>query len=216
MRSREPTLDMPVIGLTGGIATGKSTVGQLLRNRGAVVFSADEIAHAIATPGSPVVRRIGAELGAQFVRPDGSLDRARLGALVFSDKVARLRLEAITHPVILAELRQRIAEALAANPDALVVAEVPLLFETGLDDWFDAVLTVVAPADVECDRLIARAGLSREAAERRIASQMPLSEKQARSQFVIQNDGTLEELTASVSTLVPRLLAVDKRALFTL
>ena len=201
---------MPVIGLTGGIATGKSTVGSLLEERGALLFSADEVARSVTLPGSPIITEIERAFGPRYIAADGSLDRGALGALVFSDADARRKLEAITHPAILAELRRRIAEARAGQPDRLIVVEVPLLFEAGVQSWFDAVVTVVASPEVQRARLISRSHLAPEEADARIASQMPLSEKAARSQFVLQNDGEMTALESAVDRLVPRLRKVDK------
>ena len=202
---------MPVIGLTGGIATGKSTVGELLRKRGATLFSADEVAREITSAGSPVLDEIAGAFGAQYLQSDGELDRKRLGALVFSDPDARLKLEAITHPRILAELRRRIAKSEAIDPGNLVVVEAPLLFEAGMEPWFDAVLTVVAGHETQVKRLRNSRGLSETEAASRIASQMSLDEKAERSDFVIRNEGSLDELAASVDELLQGLLSVKKR-----
>jgi dephospho-CoA kinase len=201
---------MPVIGLTGGIATGKSTVGRLLKERGANLFSADEVARAVTAPGSPVLERIEREFGSGFIQADGTLDRAALGELVFSDSEARTKLDKITHPAILDEIARLIVEARAANPDGLIVVEAPLLFEAGMEDWFDKVVTVVASPEVQRARLAARSGLSLAEVDARIQSQMELSEKAARSDFVIENDGGLDELSRSVQRLLPSLLRVDK------
>jgi dephospho-CoA kinase len=206
---------MPVIGLTGGIATGKSTVGELLHARGATLYSADEVAREITRAGSPALKEIVRTFGAEVLRADGELDRKRLGAIVFSDAVARRRLEAFTHPRILAELRDRIAKSEALNPGSLIVVEAPLLFEAGMDDWFDAVLTVVSRHDIALQRLKKSRGLSDAEAAARIASQLPLEEKAARSDFVVRNDGSLDDLAASVDRLLPSLLTVKKRVPFT-
>jgi dephospho-CoA kinase len=206
---------MPVIGLTGGIATGKSTVGGLLRARGATLYSADEVAREVTKAGSPALMEIARTFGAEFLRADGELDRKRLGSVVFSNADARRRLEAITHPRIFAGLRERIAKSEALNPSGLIVVEAPLLFEAGMADWFDAVLTVVSRREVALSRLEENRGLSNVEAAARIASQMPLEAKAARSDFVLQNDGSVDELAAGVDRLLPSLLALKKRVPFT-
>lgn len=196
---------MPVIGLTGGIATGKSTVGRMLAERGAVLISADEVSRAVTAPGSPVLGSITEVFGVDYIKADGSLDRSRLAALVFRDPVARQRLEAITHPVILDELLARIDQAQTEDPTAMVVVEVPLLFEAGMESWFDAVLTVTAAPETQRRRLMERDGLSKGEADARIASQLPVAEKAARSRFVLANDGELSGLAEETDRLMPEL-----------
>jgi dephospho-CoA kinase len=202
---------MSVIGLTGGIATGKSTVCRLLKERGARVVSADEIAHAVTGAGSPVIEAIIREFGAEFVTPDGSLDRSAMAKRVFNDPDARRKLEGITHPLILQEMERQIEEARRSDDQGLIVAEVPLLFEAGMESWFDAVLTVVASDAKQRERLCSRSGLSAAEADMRIKSQIDVNEKAARSRFVLNNDGSLEDLSESVDRLLPSLRAVDKR-----
>ena len=204
---------MPVIGITGGVATGKSTVAALFRERGAVVFSADEAAREVVQLGSPILRTIAEAFGPQYLLPSGELDRAKMGALVFSDPEARGRLESITHPAILQLLQEQIAEARRTQPGALITVEAPLLYEAGMDDWFDKVVVVAAPEETQLARLLARTGMTEEEARRRIASQMPLGEKEARADYVVHNDGDraaaanqvdgiLESLAASVVSQV--------------
>jgi dephospho-CoA kinase len=196
---------MPVIGLTGGIATGKSAVARLLRERGAEVLSADEAARDVVRPGSPVLARIVEAFGPGVLLPDGSLDRAALGRVVFADEDARLRLEAITHPAILALLRQRIDAIMAERPEAWVVVETPLLYEAGMEDWFDRVVVVTAPEHLQVARLRERDGYSEEEARRRIAAQMPLAEKAARADVVLSNDRDLAWLEQQVDGVGCRL-----------
>src|SRR5436190_4311319 len=133
---------MPVIGITGGIATGKSTVAKMFAELGATVFSADEAARAVTSPASPALQEIARTFGPEFIQADGSLDRSALGYHVFHDPAARQKLEAITHPRIRELLRQHIDGALSAKPDAVVAVEVPLLYEGDMQDWFDAVVVV--------------------------------------------------------------------------
>ena len=198
---------MPVIGLTGGIATGKSTVGRLLEERGAVLISADAISHAVTAPGSAALSTISHEIGPEYLLGDGTLDRKRLAESVFSEPGTRKKLEGILHPIIQAELRRKISEALAVGGDPLIVVEVPLLFETGMQDWFTAVLTVIASQDAQMQRLMERSRLSPVEADTRMNAQMPLAEKAARSRFVLDNSGTLQDLESAVDAILPRLRA---------
>lgn len=191
-----------LVGLTGGIATGKSTVARMLADRGAVVLSADDAARQVTAPGSPALAEIARAFGPSVLRPDGSLDRAALAATVFDDPQARRRLEALTHPPILALLRTQIQEARAAlPPGGVIVVEVPLLFEAGMEDWFDRVVVVTAPEAQQVARLAGRSDLSPEEARRRIAAQMPLADKEARAQMVIRNGADLAAMAAQVDAL---------------
>ena len=176
------------IGLTGNVAAGKSAVAALFRRWGATVIDADEIVHQLQQPGTPVLAAITARFGAGILRPEGSLDRARLRALVFADEAARRDLEAIVHPAVQARREALVTEA-RRRGDPVVVSDIPLLFETMDPGAFDAVVLVDAPAAIRRDRLIEHRGFSREEAERLIAAQAPADAKRDRSTFVIDNDG---------------------------
>lgn len=176
------------IGLTGNVAAGKSAVAALFRRWGATVIDADAIVHQLQEPGTPVLGAITRRFGAGILRPDGSLDRARLRSVVFADDAARHDLEAIVHPAVQARRAAFLAEA-RGRGDAVVVDDIPLLFETMDPADFDAVVLVDAPAAVRRDRLVARRGLTAADAERLIAAQAPPDAKRARSSFVIDNDG---------------------------
>jgi len=190
---------MMVVGLTGGLATGKSLAAEAFRRLGAAVLSADQIAREVTAAGSPAVRRIADELREEFVRPDGSLDRSALGEYVFRNAEARRRLEAIVHPPVLERLQQEIERYrnLPGGPEVLVV-EVPLLYEVGIADWFDKVVVVAAPEEVQVARVMARDRVSEEEARRRVRAQMPLALKVQRADAVIRNEGTPEELEEAV------------------
>jgi dephospho-CoA kinase len=185
-----------IIGLTGGIASGKSTVSQLLRELGASVLDADQLAREVVEPGAPAL----AEIAARFpgvLTPDGRLDRPKLGARVFGDEGERTALNAIIHP----RIQQAFAEktrALADQGVELVVYDAPLLYENKLESWMEQVIVVVVPRDVQLSRLIARDGLTPEQAEARLASQLPLDEKRARADHVIDNSGSREQTRAQV------------------
>jgi dephospho-CoA kinase len=193
---------MPIIGITGGLATGKSTVAALFRERGAVVLSADEAAREVVRPGSPVLRSIEEAFGQKYVLPSGELDRAKMGALVFSDPDARIRLEALTHPAILERLRNQVEEVQRSDPYALVIVEAPLLYEAGMEDWFDKVVVVVADEKTQIARLMQRDGMTEDEARRRIAAQMPLAEKIAKADHVVHNDSGLDTLDSAVDRIL--------------
>jgi dephospho-CoA kinase len=176
------------IGLTGNVAAGKSAVAALFRRWGATVIDADEIVHQLQQRGTPVLAAITGRFGTAVLRPDGSLDRARLRALVFADERARRDLEAIVHPAVQARRAELLAEA-GSRGDPVVVSDIPLLFETMDPAGFDAVVLVDAPATVRRERLMAQRGFSAEEADRLIAVQVPAALKRARSSFVIDNDG---------------------------
>jgi dephospho-CoA kinase len=190
---------MRIIGLTGGIASGKSTVGRMLRARGVAVVDADELAREAVAPGTPALTRIVARFGPQVLNADGGLDRKALGAIVFSDDTARRDLNAITHP----EIARLAAERFSALADAgreVAVYEVPLLFENHLDGMMDATVLVACSDARQLSRVMARDGLDEAQARARIAAQMPLSEKRARATVVIDNDGDLPALEAALDT----------------
>ncbi|MGA1837097.1 dephospho-CoA kinase [Herbiconiux sp. 11R-BC] len=205
---------MFVIALTGGIAAGKSTVTKRLRELGAVTIDADQLAREAVEPGTPGLAAIRDRFGASVIAPDGSLDRPALGAIVFADEAARLDLNGITHPAIAALLKQRLAETAAADPDAVVVYDVPLLAESGgrRGGLFEFVVVVEAPAEQRVERLIALRGMPRDEAERRIASQASDAERRALADVVIDSGGTLDETLAQVDAAWERLLREARRA----
>ncbi len=190
---------MLVIGLTGGIASGKTAVSDRLAARGAAVIDTDLLAREIVAPGEPALAEIAAAFGPAALRPDGGLDRKALGAIVFADPAARERLNAITHP----RIRERMAATLAAlrrhdpAPPAAVLV-VPLLFENGLDRLADESWVVDVDDAVQRARLIARDGLTPPEAEARIEAQMPRAEKLARATRIVRNDAGLAELDAEI------------------
>lgn len=193
------------IGLTGGIATGKSTVAGLLRARGYLVFDADQLARAVVAPGTPGFEQVVTSFGAGVVAPDGSLDRARLRAIVFKDAEARRRLEAITHPLI----REGLADALAAagllETPRPFFYEAALLVETGTQGDFRALWATQCPRETQLARLMGRDGAERADAERALASQMPAAEKAARADVAIDTNCTLDELARRVDTALATL-----------
>jgi dephospho-CoA kinase len=186
------------IGLTGGIACGKSTVASMLVRRGANLIDADLLAREAVLPGTPALKQIAERFGASVIREDGTLDRKALGQIVFRDEAARKDLEAITHPPIRAMLRERMEAFEREMPDKPVVADIPLLFESKLQHLFDETLLVYIPAELQKRRLMERDGLTAEQAELRIAAQMPIEEKRKLADTVIDNSGSLEETERQV------------------
>jgi dephospho-CoA kinase len=197
-----------VVGLTGGIASGKSTFAAALRARGVPVVDADALARAAVAPGSPALGEIARAFGPDVLGPDGALDRKRMAALVFSDPDARRRLEAITHPAVRLAMAEE-TRRLAGAGHALAFYDTPRLYEVGLDGALDSVVVVWAPADVQRARIVARDGLSPAEADARIAAQLPVDEKAARADFVVENTGAPDELGAKAD----RLLADLRRGL---
>lgn len=178
-----------VIGLTGGIATGKSTVAQFFSERGIPVIDADQLARDAVLPGSPALDRIVSLFGRDILSHDGRLDRRRLGNLVFSDLEKRRQLEGILHPEIRRRAETQITQAAAAGHQRLIYM-APLLIEAGATDRVDTVWVVTVRPEIQMERLMRRDGISREQAERLIDSQMPLSEKERCGSVVIDNSGT--------------------------
>jgi dephospho-CoA kinase len=182
-----------LVGLTGGIATGKTTFSAALRARGVPVVDADALARAAVATGSPALAEIAREFGPAVLGPDGALDRKKMAAVVFADPGARKRLEAITHPAVRRGMAAETARLAAAGHD-LAFYDTPLLYEIGLDRTLDCVVVVWAPADVQRARLAARDGLGQAEADARLAAQLPIDEKAARADFVVENVGTVAEL----------------------
>lgn len=197
-----------MVGLTGGIASGKTTFAGALRARGAPVVDADALARAAVAPGTEALAELVRAFGPGVLAGDGALDRKNLGALVFADPEARRRLEAITHPAVRLAMAAETAR-LAAAGHALAFYDVPLLYEVGLDRTLDSVVVVWAPPDVQRARLAARDGLLPAEADARLAAQLPIDEKAARADFVVENTGSPADLDGKAD----RLLADLRRGL---
>jgi dephospho-CoA kinase len=192
------------VGLTGGVASGKSTVSAHLAELGAVVIDADRIAREVVEPGTDGLTEIEAAFGPGLLTLDGGLDRAAMGALVFGDEAARRRLEAIIHP----RVRARAAQLEADAGDAVVVHDVPLLAESGgKRGSFDAVVVVDVPTELQVERMVALRGMSREDAEARIAAQATREQRLAIATHVIVNTGTLEDLRDRVAEVFEELVS---------
>ncbi|HYU64038.1 MAG TPA: dephospho-CoA kinase [Verrucomicrobiae bacterium] len=196
---------MKLIGLTGGAGSGKSTVASMLRDLGAVVLDADVAAHTVYEPGSLGFDLIEAEFGPDYIR-DGKIDRARLGELVFHDADARARLNAIVHPLVREWMAAQTANALMRGA-AVVVQDVPLLFENGLENLYSDVLLVYVPEETQVRRLVEGRGLSEDRARAIVATQMPIEDKRARARRVIDNQGTRDETRKQVANVWAELVS---------
>lgn len=192
---------MPLVALTGGIASGKSTIARRLAEHGAVIVDADQLVREVQTPGSPVLAAIAEAFGERMLLPDGSLDRAALGGRVFGDEAAIAQLNAIVHPAVRAESARRFAEALAADPGSVVVYDVPLLVEARADDPWQLIIVAHAPADVRAERLVQLRGLTPDEAAARIASQVPDEARLRIADVVIDTTGSLDGTLRQVDAL---------------
>ncbi|HEU0257604.1 MAG TPA: dephospho-CoA kinase [Microbacteriaceae bacterium] len=201
---------MPVIALTGGIASGKSTVAGHLARLGAVVIDADRVAREVVEPGTPALRLLRAAFGDDIVDEAGRLDRAALGRLVFADDEARRTLNSIVHPAVRARVEEKIRKALAADPSAVVVYDVPLLAEGGpaAAAGYDAVVVVDAARPRRIDRLVRLRGMSRDDALRRVHAQADDQARLALADIVIDANGTLEETLTRADEAWRRLRAL--------
>ncbi len=190
------------VGLTGGVASGKSTVSAMLRDLGAVVVDADLLAREVVAPGTEGLAEIVAAFGDKVLTPEGELDRPAMGAIVFGDEEARRRLEAIIHP----RVRQRSAELeAAAGPDAVVVHDIPLLAETGQAGTFDAVVVVDVPVETQVERMVRLRGMTEAEAKARISAQATREQRLAVATHVIDNTGTVEDLRDRVAEVFEEL-----------
>ena len=184
------------VGLTGGVASGKSTVSAILSELGAVVVDADRLAREVVAKGTPGLGQVVEAFGPGILTEDGEMDRPRVGAIVFADEARRRVLEGIIHPLV----RARGAELeAAAGPGTLVVHDIPLLVETGQADRFDAVVVVDVPTEVQIERMVRDRGWTREDAEARVAAQATREQRRAVATHVIENTGTLEDLRHRVT-----------------
>ncbi len=197
---------MFILALTGGIACGKSTVAEMLRGLGASIIDADEISRFLTAPGGPALPAIREAFGDGVFHADGTLNRPALSAIVFGDEAAIARLNAITHPMIRLEMQSQL-ETCRKQGAQVVVLDVPLLFEAGMQDMGDVTACVTAPEDIQIARMKSRNGYDCEEAVRRIRSQMPVSEKAARSDLIIDTNLPLETLRKNVEQLYQGFIA---------
>jgi dephospho-CoA kinase len=195
-----------ILGLTGGIATGKSTVTAMLRERGIPVIDADQIAREVVEPGKPAYEAIVRHFGRDILLADGQINRKKLGEIVFSDEAERQKLNAIVHPEVRRVMREE-AEAAERNGAAIVFMDIPLLFESKLQHMVDKIVVVYAPASVQLARMIERDELDEEQAHKRLRAQWPIEQKKRLADFLIDNTGTREETERQVERLLAELKA---------
>lgn len=193
-----------IVGLTGGIATGKSTVADIFRELGVVVIDADDLSRHIVEPGKPALEDIVDAFGSEVLADDGTLDRTRLGEKIFQDDDARRRLEAITHPRIAEAMLDRAKRAFEAG-DSWVIYDAALLVESGTHEMLDALIVVDCSVDTQRQRLQRRDGLDDGEIDDRLDAQMPLDEKRRAADYVIDNDGSLDDTSDQVQTLKERI-----------
>lgn len=190
------------VGLTGGVASGKSTVSAILRELGAVVIDGDQLAREVVEKGTPGLAAVVEAFGPDVLTPDGHLDRPKVGSIVFNDEQKRRVLEGIVHPLVF----ERVVELEADAPEgALVVHDIPLLAETGRADTFDAVVVVDVPTEVQVERMLRDRGWTEEDARSRIAAQASRDDRRAIATYVIENTGTLDDLRRRVTEVFHRL-----------
>ena len=206
-----PLFDMLVIGLTGNIAAGKSSVARHFAEWGATLIDADALARKAVAPGTPALRAIKARWGSAVFGPDGTLDRAALRRIVFADAAERAALDAMVHPEV-ARLRAAAVAAAREREERLVICDIPLLFEAGLTDTVDAIVLVDAPRAVRLHRLMRDRGLVEAEAAAMIDAQSPSEPKRARADWIIENDGTTAELEARARTVFNALTARAARS----
>jgi dephospho-CoA kinase len=198
------------IALTGGIATGKSHVANRLREAGVPMVDADMVSRGVVSPGSPALAAIRKRFGPDAVRRDGTMDRVRIAQIVFKDKRARLDLEAIIHPAVVKAVNEFFTTLPKRTPFA--IADIPLLFETGRDKDFDAVIVVYCPREMQLQRVMERNRMSKEDAERRLAAQLPIDQKVDKATYVINNAGSFDETNAQVDALIATLTEGKSKA----
>ena len=198
------------VGLTGGIASGKSTVAEAFARLGAKVLDADKVAREVVLPGQPAWRKLQQAFGPEFFLPDGEVNRSKLRRLVFADPEERSKLNAIVHPEVMKEINCRFEQLTTSAPDAVVVVDVPLLLEVGVAHRFDRVIVVYVTKSIQIERLRQRDGLSLEEARRALSTQMVLNKKVEQADYVIDNSGTRAETQAQVEEVWAELIKLAR------
>lgn len=194
-----------IIGLTGGIASGKSTVSALLVNKGARLVDADVIAREVMLPGHKVLAAVVEHFGEDILFPDGTLNRVKLGDIVFNDPEALKALNQLTHPAIRQEIKERMLTMEQEDPGKLILVDIPLLFESRLESLFKEIIVVYVPREVQITRLMERNKLSLEEAEARLKAQMDIELKRSKANYIIDNSGDLAHTEHQVAVLWDRL-----------
>jgi dephospho-CoA kinase len=193
------------VGLTGGIAIGKSFVAKVLAEQGCRVFDADQIAREVVKPGAEGYKKVIAEFGKGILAPDGTIDRVRLGQIVFANESKRKRLNAILHPIIIAEQDWLLAEVEAEDHDAIAVVDAPLMIESGSYKRFEKIIVVYCDRETQLERLMRRNKFTREEAEARLAAQMPTEEKRKYADFEIDTTGDFDQTRKKVIEVYKKL-----------
>jgi dephospho-CoA kinase len=198
------------VGLTGGIASGKSTVSNMFQEKGAFLIDFDELAHIVEEPGKQAWVAIINAFGKEILRENGSIDRAKLGQVVFYDSAKRSRLNRIVHPAVFEEWQCRIEAIKVEKNNAVIISDVPLLFEVGLNSMFDVSILVYVPPDVQIKRLMARNGYTEEESKARLLSQMSIEEKKKLADIIIENVGSLSETEKRIHQVWKDLLRKER------
>lgn len=189
------------VGLTGGIASGKSTVVEILKELGAKIVDADDVARQVVAPGTEGLEQVVVQFGPQYIKPDGTLDRAKLGQRIFSDETERQRLNGILHPLIRKEMTRQMAVLADGGSHHPIIADVPLLIENQLMSMYDRIVVVHVPEAVQVERLQARDGLTEKEATTRVRTQIPLEEKKQYADYLIDNAGSVKNTKQQVDRL---------------
>jgi len=196
---------MQIIGLTGGIASGKSTVGKMFESLGAVIVDTDRIAHQVVGRGSRTWQNIVDRFGSDILQPNGEIDRKKLAALIFNDPAQRAALDAIVHPAVFARMNQQIEQLQTAGVCQLALLDIPLLFETGMQATIKPIIVVYVPMTLQLQRLMMRDGISRLEALARIRSQWPLARKKEQADYIIDNSRDPDHTQMQVQALYRQL-----------
>jgi dephospho-CoA kinase len=199
------------VGLTGGIACGKSTVAKMFVKNGAHLIDFDELAHEVQKPGKPVWKKVVHHFGEGIIQPDKKIDRVKLGNIVFADKEKLTELNNIVHPLVYQEWHSRLEKIGEKEKHAIVLSDIPLLFEGNMQHLFDLTILVLIAPEEQISRLIMRNGVIKEEAEKRLKNQMPISEKISLADIIIDNEGSIPETEKRVGQVWKELLQKEKQ-----
>jgi len=199
------------ISLTGGIASGKSTVARMFQEKGAILIDFDELTHFVEEPDRPGWKAIVDSFGSDILNDDRTVNRQKLGAIVFNDQQKLAQLNRMIHPAVFAEWEKRIAEIKKSHPRAIVISDVPLLIEVGIQQWFNAVILVYVSSEKQIQRLIRRNEYSLKEAKARLDAQMPISDKIPHADFIIDNGGPIEKTKTAVELVWQELLTMEQQ-----
>ncbi len=199
------------VGLTGGIASGKSTVDKMFQDKGAHLIDHDILAHRVEEPDRSAWHDIVTFFGPEILNDDRTINRSRLGALVFGDESKRRKLNEIVHPAVFSEWMNEVEQIAAHDPRGIIISDIPLLFEVGWQDAVDVIVLIYVSRDMQIRRLVTRNGYSLPEAEERLNAQMPIDDKVLRADFVINNEGPLDETSKTVNNVWKSLIDYERR-----